>query len=52
MMKGWKTWAAVAGMVILAIVDISNGDYESALTKLTGAGALVGIGHKVEKSSN
>ena len=48
-MKGWKTWAAVSGLVILAVVDISNGDYEAAMTKIASAGGLVGIGHKIEK---
>lgn len=48
-MKGWKTWAAVVGLVVLAVVDISNGDYEAAMTKLASAGGLVGIGHKIEK---
>lgn len=49
-MKGWKTWAAVVGLVVLAVVDFSNGDYESAMTKLASAGGLFGIGHKIEKS--
>lgn len=49
-MKGWKTWAAAAGLVVLAIVDISNGDYEAAMTKIASAGGLVGIGHKIEKN--
>ena len=48
-MKGWKTWASVAGLMVLAAVDISNGDYEAALTKMASAGGLVGIGHKIEK---
>lgn len=48
-MKGWKTWASVAGFVILGIIDISNGDYEQAIAKFAAAGGLVGIGHKVEK---
>jgi len=48
-MKGWKTWMAVAGMVILGIVDILNGAAESGITKIVGALGLVGIGHKVEK---
>ena len=49
-MKGWKTWAATVGLVILAVVDISNGDYEAAMTKLASAGGLVGLGHKIEKN--
>lgn len=50
LMKGWKTWIAVCALIALAIVDISNGDYEAALTKLASAGGLVGIGHKIEKA--
>lgn len=50
-MKGWKTWLAVLALVALGIVDISNGDYEAALTKLASAGGLVGIGHKIEKGN-
>lgn len=49
-MKGWKTWASVAGLMVLAAVDISNGDYEAAMTKIASAGGLVGIGHKIEKN--
>ena len=49
-MKGWKTWASVAGLMVLAAVDISNGDYEAAMTKFASAGGLVGIGHKIEKN--
>ncbi len=49
MMKGWKTWLAVAGMVILGIVDIFNGASEQGITKIVGALALIGIGHKIEK---
>lgn len=49
-MKGWKTWLAVVALIALAIVDISNGDYEAALTKIASAGGLIGIGHKIEKS--
>jgi hypothetical protein len=50
MMRGWKTWVAVAGLALLAAVDLSNGDTEAALEKAAGALALVGIGHKVEKA--
>jgi len=50
-MGGWKTWASITGLVILAGVDITNGDYESAATKLSAAWGLYGIGHKVEKGA-
>jgi hypothetical protein len=50
MMKGWNTWAAVIGTAILGIVDIANDEMESGIMKLSGAFALLGIGHKIEKS--
>jgi len=49
MMKGYKTWIAVVGMVLLGIVDITNGLAEAGITKIVGALALLGIGHKIEK---
>lgn len=49
MMKGWKTWLAVAGLLALAVVDFYNDDLEAALTKVTAALAAIGIGHKIEK---
>jgi len=48
-MGGWVTWAAVAGFVLLAVVDIFNGEYQKAVEKLTAAGGLIGIGRKIEK---
>jgi hypothetical protein len=50
-MKGWVTWVAVAGFVLLAVVDFANGDYDAAMTKLTAAGGLIGIGRKIEKAA-
>ncbi|MDY7034540.1 MAG: hypothetical protein SV375_00030 [Thermodesulfobacteriota bacterium] len=49
-MRGWKTWVAVAGMVLLGIVDIANGQAEMGITKIVGGLGLLGIGHKVEKN--
>ena len=49
MMKGWKTWLAVAGLAALGVNDIVNGDIEQGVVKLTNALALIGIGHKIEK---
>jgi hypothetical protein len=48
--KGWITWVSVAGFVLLAAVDFYNGNYDQAVTKLTAAGGLVGIGRKIEKN--
>jgi len=50
MMKGWKTWLAVAGLSALGVYDIVNGDLDQAMIKLTNALALIGIGHKIEKA--
>lgn len=50
-MKGWKTWLACAGLVALAVVDFVNNDIQPGVEKLTGALALFGIGHKVEKAA-
>lgn len=50
MMGGWKTWVAVAGMVLLAVVDAANGDFDAAGSKVMAALGLVGLGHKIEKS--
>jgi len=48
-MGGWITWVAVAGLVLLAVVDFYNGEYQKAIEKLTAAGGLIGIGRKIEK---
>ncbi len=50
-MRGWVTWVSVAGFVMLAAVDLYNGDYDAAVTKLTAAGGLVGLGRKIEKAA-
>ncbi len=49
-MKGWKTWTAAGAMVVLGIVDIANGDMPSGMTKISAALAMIGIGHKIEKT--
>lgn len=51
MMKGWKTWAAAVGLVIMGVVELANGDTEGGLTCLVSALGLIGIGHKVEKAA-
>ena len=47
---GWKTWLAAAGLGILGAVDLIEGDLEAALTKLSTALGLIGIGHKIQKA--
>lgn len=49
MMKGWKTWLAVGGMLLLGIADIVNDQTESGITKIVAAVGMLGIGHKIEK---
>ena len=49
-MGGWKTWAAVAGLALLAMVDAANGDFDAAGAKIMAALGLVGLGHKIEKN--
>jgi len=51
MMKGWKTWIAVAGMIVMGISEIVSGSAESGITKIVGALALIGLGHKIEKNN-
>jgi hypothetical protein len=49
-MRGWKTWLAVAGMVLAAGNDAdNNSDYVGAMTKAIVALGMLGIGHKIEK---
>ena len=43
---------AAAGMAILGIVDIVDGQAEAGITKIVGAVGLIGIGHKVEKQKD
>lgn len=49
-MKGWKTWLAAACMTGLGVVTAANGDIETGIQQIVAALALVGIGHKLEKS--
>jgi len=50
-MGGWKTWLAVVGNLALAAYNFIQGNTEIGVTFLTAALALLGIGHKIEKSS-
>lgn len=51
-MKGWKTWIGsvlMAGSAVAPVVG--HPEIGVALVKLAAAFGLVGIGHKIEKSS-
>lgn len=57
-MKGWKTWAAALGMIFTGLAQIANavineGDasVNSGIELILAGLALIGIGHKIEKSS-
>jgi hypothetical protein len=50
-MKGWKTWIAALCMGALGIMSILDGNTETGLQQIVGALALVGLGHKLDKSS-
>jgi len=52
MMKGWKTWFAVAVSAITGIYRIVvEGDLHGGITMIVAAIGLVGIGHKIEKTT-
>jgi len=48
-MKGYVTWVAVAGYLLLAAVDFIGGNVEAGLAKVGLAVAFFGIGRKIEK---
>lgn len=50
-MKGWKTWVAAGCMAAMGIVSIFDGNIEAGVQQLVGALAMVGLGHKIEKSA-
>jgi len=51
-MKGWKTWAAAGLVGASAILSYLNmPELASALMAAGAAFGLVGIGHKIEKST-
>lgn len=51
-MKGWKTYVAAAGMAILGVISITQGDVPGGVQQIMGGLALIGLGHKIEKSGN
>lgn len=50
-MKGFKTWLSAIGMAALGIYQITEGQLETGIQTVLAAVALVGLGHKLEKSS-
>ena len=50
-MKGWKTWVAAVTGIGTGIYLLHEGYIETRMGFITGGMALIGIGHKIEKSS-
>lgn len=57
-MGGWKTWAAGVGMIMLgvgqcvmALSGEANSDLQGGIATVMAGLAILGIGHKIEKSS-
>lgn len=49
-MKGWKTWVAAGATAVLGLITIINGDMAGGAQQIAAAIAMVGLGHKIEKS--
>ena len=51
-MKGWKTWLAAGASIAWGIVGLATNlhDMDVAVGFITGGLALIGIGHKIEKT--
>lgn len=49
-MRGWKTWLAAALMALLGVYDVSEGNVDTGILRISEALAIVGIGHKLEKT--
>lgn len=52
-MKGWVTWASAAGLVIYGVGGYFIGLHESdkMLESILAAGALIGVGRKLDRAS-
>lgn len=48
-MKGWKTWAAAAGLCGLGVFLMLHGQEDLGMVCIFNGLGLVGIGHKIEK---
>lgn len=49
-LDGWKTYLAAAGLVGLALYQLSQGQVEAALQSLLAALAAAGLRHAVTKT--
>jgi hypothetical protein len=50
MLNGWKTYLAAAGLVGLAVYQLSVGDYNTAWTNLMAALAVFGVRNAMARS--
>ena len=51
-MKGWKTWAGAAIIGVGAGLEVLGyGEVAKAAMAFGGALGIIGVGHKIEKSS-
>jgi len=50
MMRGWKTWAAAVGAIVLGIYEVVDGQTESGAGHIVFGCGLIGLGHKIEKN--
>lgn len=52
-MTGWKTWLGGIGSIVYGIVveGIYNQNYSAAMTYILAGISILGIGHKIEKST-
>lgn len=48
-MSGYKTWVAAAGLILMGISAILDGNSDAGVMRIVEALALVGLGHKLEK---
>ena len=49
-MSGWKTYVAAVGTAVLGVAAIMAGDVTGGIQQIIAGLALIGIGHKIEKS--
>lgn len=49
-LSGWKTYLAAAGLLGLAIYQVSQGDYEHAMQSFMASLAAVGLRHAIART--